>query len=185
MCNHLPSQLEQLSLENSAIDDEQLLSLIMRCQRIEELDLRGCERITEVSLKNIACHLSSSLKKLALPDLFCLVIHQEKLKVLSKMEKLKFVWILLPGIPWVDLQKEIEFKEILEGIFPNFTINLPTNASDRKECIEGQFRDGPRIAENFIEQQTRLCHFKPKKPLKRRSCEEASGSLYNAKGKKK
>ena len=179
MCNHLPSQLEQLSIENIDISDEQFLSLILRCQRIEELDLRCCERITEVSLKNIGCHLST---KLALPDFFCDEIHHESLKVLGKMEKLSLLWLLLPGEPWVDSNEKIEYRASLKEILPNLTINLPTNEKARGgEWFGGQFQDGPRIADNFIKQQTRLCHFKPQKPLKRRSCEEASGSLCKRK----
>ena len=183
MCNHLPSQLKQLSMEKLDISDEQLLSLILRCQRIEELDLRCCQNITEASLKNIVCHLSTTLKKLSLPDLFCDKIYYENLLILCKMEKLTFLWLLLPGEPWVDLHSKIEHRASLKEILPNLTVNLPTNASAREFWFGGQFHDGPRIAENFIEQQTRLCHFKPQKPLKRRNWEVAQ--LYNARGKKK
>ena len=179
MCSHLTTKIEKLSLENLDIVDEQLERLVKRCKNIEELDLNDNRHITEASISVIACHLSTSLKKLVLPQLFCLEKFEGSIKVLGKMSRLEFLWLLLPEHPFVDLIEEQNHRASLQKIFPNLTVNPPRNVQEQNTPHEqwlGRFRDGPRIAYNFIRKRTRLFHFKPQQQMKRKINEKTSGS---------
>ena len=66
LANNLTPKILKLSLENTPIRDEHVKALVIRCNKITELDLSECDKITNMALTNINENLKSSLQKLAL-----------------------------------------------------------------------------------------------------------------------
>ena len=68
LANNLTPKILKLNLKSTPIRDEHVKALVIRCNKITELDLSKCEKITNVALTNIIENLKSTLQKLAL---FC------------------------------------------------------------------------------------------------------------------
>ena len=66
LANNLSPKILKLNLMSTPIRDEHVKALVIRCNKITELDLSKCYKITNMALTNIIENLKSSLQKLAL-----------------------------------------------------------------------------------------------------------------------
>lgn len=104
LVKNLTPKIEKLSLayiteDIISISDNHVKSLVTRCTRLTELDLRNFiykESITENSVTYIVKHLDKSLEKLDLGG--CRSIKTDKLLELTSMKKLKVFRYKLPAI---------------------------------------------------------------------------------------
>lgn len=160
LCSRLTTKIAKLSLQDLQITDFNLEKLLTRCNKIEELDLRGTCVSTE-AVTYVTENLSNSLIKLAVPENFALRADLEPLKV---MPKLKYLWSYIktcsvPGHSHPEITNAHQRQ--MQLMFPNLIIN-------HQEYL--------RIAKDFIPAIPRNCDFKgplfksaspnPKKKLK-------------------
>ena len=150
LCNNLTPKIEELSLENLAIFDKDLKTLITRCKNIKALDLR-CTNITKKAIPIISANLKK-LQKLALPILFTHSLVNETgweketgwEGVIRSMPELKFFWLMFPSDHGHDDWEKskvncMAFNKKIKETFPGLTLNYP---DDEPEL-------GPRIAKYF------------------------------------
>ena len=64
LANNLTPKILKLNLKGTPVRDEHVKALVIRCNKIAELDLSRCD-ITTIALTNIIENLKSSLQKLA------------------------------------------------------------------------------------------------------------------------
>ena len=64
LANNLTPKILKLNLKGTPVRDEHVKALVIRCNKITELDLSRCD-ITTIALTNIIENLKSSLQKLA------------------------------------------------------------------------------------------------------------------------
>ena len=150
LCNNVTPKIENLSLENLAVSDKDLKTLITRCKKIKVLDMR-CTNITKKAIPIISANLKK-LQKLALPILFT---HSLLVKtgwekdtgwegVIRSMPELKFFWLMFPSDHGRDDWEQskvncMAFNKKIKETFPDLTLNYP---DDEPEL-------GPRIAKYF------------------------------------
>ena len=146
---HLSSKIVRLNLRGLwEFSDENIKTLVRRCNKIEELHLRNTS-ITEVGVKEIIENLCN-LSKIALSD----GIDAKECKGLGTMPNLKFLW----SFPFIAYDEEfyyaenpeefLENQEKLEKLFPHLDINCDL--------------DGPIISTDFTSFQTKEYVLKPK-----------------------
>ena len=136
LCNNLTPKIEELGLENLAVFDKDLKTLITRCKKIKALDLR-CTNITKRAIPIISANLKK-LQKLALPILFT---HSLLVKtgwekeadwegVIRSMPELKFFWLMFPSDNCLDNYNQskvncMAFTSKIKRTFPGLTLNYP------------------------------------------------------------
>ena len=144
LCSRLTTKIAKLSLQDLPITDFNLEELLTRCNKIEELDLRGTCVSTE-AVTYVTENLSNSLMKLAVPENFALRADLEPLQV---MPKLKYLWsyiktCFVPGHSHPEITNAHQRQ--MQVMFPNLIIN---------------HQERLRIAKDFIPAIPRNCDFK-------------------------
>ena len=89
LSTHLTEKIKKLSLCNVRVSDQDLKDLVIRCNKIVELDLYSCKLLTNQSLKSISGALHQSLAKLWLPNQFA---NLESLLELRPLKRLKYLY---------------------------------------------------------------------------------------------
>ena len=132
IATHLSSKIVRLNLKGLwEFSDENMQTLVCRCNKIEELHLRNTS-ITEVGVKSMIENLCN-LTKVALSD----DIDAKECKGLGTMPKLKFLW-LFPFMGGDDIEQYeyyadnggeiLEHQKELEELFPHLNINCDENS---------------------------------------------------------
>jgi hypothetical protein len=89
LSTHLTEKIKKISLCNVRVSDQDLKDLVIRCNKIVELDLYFCKLLTNQSLKSISGALHQSLAKLWLPNQFA---NLESLLELRPLKRLKYLY---------------------------------------------------------------------------------------------
>jgi len=133
VCDHLPKNMQKISLSNLEVNDAAVKKLVNRCQNLIELDLYGPpnERLTGKTAQCIIEGLSHSLVKLALP---CIAEETKPLE-LASMPKLKCLW--MTGL---SRRRRKILKKQIPHLLINETSNLLSNtiASPRDTYLKDQ-----------------------------------------------
>ena len=116
LANNLTPKILKLSLASTPIRDEHVKALVIRCNKITELDLSKCDKITNMALTNIIENLKSTLQKLALFSCWAITAGGKNLTSLYQLKS-------MPKLKYLGVNgRENELKS-LEKQLPEITIN--------------------------------------------------------------
>ena len=105
---------------STSIRDEHVKALVIRCNKITELDLSKCDKITNMTLTNIIENLKSSLQKLALFSCWAITTggrNLTSLYQLKSMPKLRYLGVNGSESEMKSLEKQLPKMTINEDIF--------------------------------------------------------------------
>ena len=163
LCNNLTPKIEELSLENEAVYDKDLKTLISRCKNITAIDLRSTA-ITETAILFISSNLGYTLRKLALPIQFSTSKQIEWEIFIKSMKELKFLWVMFPSTGGAENIVQsyaicYSFDTLIRLKFPHLTLNYPASDPELGPRIAKYFAPVPEIIYVGTEKATVLLNF--------------------------
>ena len=120
LAKNLTPKILKLSLESTPIRDEHVEALVIRCNKITELDLSFCEKITNVALPNIIENLKSTLQKLALFSCWGIIAGGSDLTSLyqlKSMPKLRYLGVKGIGNEMKSLETQLPEMAINKDVY--------------------------------------------------------------------
>ena len=124
ICKNLTSNIVKVSLSSTDVSNEDIKTLVSRCNKIQELDISNTYVAIDAVVDEIILHLSSTLEK------FTLTMCSSKFSLfkLCSMPKLKNLWITPEYVNGVDIYKSemermISDSDKWKKQFPNVVIS--------------------------------------------------------------
>ena len=101
ICKNLTSNIVKVSLSSTDVSNEDIKTLVSRCNKIQELDISNTYVAIDAVVDEIILHLSSTLEK------FTLTMCSSKFSLfkLCSMPKLKNLWITPAYMNGIDIYK--------------------------------------------------------------------------------
>jgi F-box/leucine-rich repeat protein 14 len=115
ICKNLTPNIEKVSFCSTDVSNEDIKTLVSRCNKIKELDISYTHVVIDAVVDEIILHLSSTLEKLSLSK-FPFKFSQFKL---GYMPKLKYLWTS-PEFPMYGMEK---MKDIWRKKNPDVVIS--------------------------------------------------------------
>ena len=120
LANNLTPEILKLNFRNTPIRDEHVIALVTRCNKITELGLNQCDKITNQALTSIIENLKSSLQKLALSACWGIIgggRNLTSLYQLKSMPKLRYLGVNGIENEMQSLEKQLPKIEITKLVY--------------------------------------------------------------------
>ena len=126
LCQNLTTKIEKLSLKDLTVNDQDIETLVKRCQNLQQLHLGNCTNVTQRSLKSIVSNLTQ-LEKFYLPvsiKVKQLIPFNDRLKCLWLPPRIHSCRQQIYAIPPLPVRLEVaNHNKKLKALFPHLTIN--------------------------------------------------------------
>ena len=121
ICKNLTPNIVKVSLSSTDVSNEDIKTLVSRCNKIQELDISHTHVAIDAVVDEIILHLSSTLEKLSLS----MCSSRFSLFKLGSMPKLKYLWMTPEYVNGINIHKsEMErMINVWEKQFPSIVIS--------------------------------------------------------------